>query len=207
MTERHDRLRIAFKRTGLTQKQACERWGWVASTFKGNLNGSASFRFERAKEYARAFGVRVEWLYEGEGPMLPVRTSKRQPVTMPMISWVAAGQLADTRMIDPDPDQESVTISGLPGGEYFATDVRGDSMDRISPEGSLLVVNIADRELVRGKPYLFSHDGKTTFKLWEPTPVPRLEPYSTNPSHKPIFLTTENWSVIGRVYRTILNLV
>ena len=206
MQEKHDRLTIAFRRTGLTQTQACERHGWNRNTLKSNLNGNAGFGFPSSKEYARAFGVRAEWLYDGQEPMLPARTSKREPMSLPLISWVAAGAMADHHAIDPAAEIESLTISGLPPGEYFATRVKGDSMDRLSPDGSTLVVNTADRDLVRGETYLFSLRGEATFKMWEPLPIPRLEPFSTNPTHKAIFLTHDEWAVVGRVYRSILDL-
>lgn len=206
MQERHDRLRIAFKRTGLTQAQACERHGWNRNTLKSNLNGNAQFGFPAAKDYARAFGVRAEWLYDGMEPMLPTRTSKKEPTTIPLISWVAAGGMTDHHTIDPATELEHLTVSGLPPGDYFATRVKGDSMDRVSPDGATIIVNRNDRDLVRGKPYLFSHRGETTFKIYEPLPVPRLEPLSTNPMNKAIFLTHEEWAVVGRVYRSILDL-
>lgn len=204
--ERHERLRAAFSRIGLSQVQTAERFGFKPSTFKANLNGHMPFSYAAAKEYARCFGVRAEWLYDGTEPMLPVRTSRKEPVTIPVLSWVAAGQLADSAAVDQSAHADFLTMSGLPPGEYFATDVKGDSMDRISPDGSRLVVNTSDKELIRGKPYLFSCSGETTYKLWESVPIARLEPYSTNPANKPIFLTDDDWSVIGRVYRSIVNL-
>ena len=46
-------------------------------------------------------------------------------------------------------------------------------MDRVSPDGSIIVVNKAERELMNGRPYVFSLRGETTYKL---TNINRAEP-------------------------------
>lgn len=204
MQERHDRLRQAWMASGLSQAQCVERFGWNRNTLKSNINGNSGFGWKMAQEYARAFGVRAEWLMEGTEPMRPIRTAPDRPLVIPFISWVAAGdpaELPEAMSIEQD---NMITATDLPPGNYFATTVRGDSMDRLSPDGSTIIVDTADKLLLRGRPYLFSRRGEATFKLWEPEPIQHLAPYSTNPSHKPIFLTGDiEWNVIGRVRRSI----
>lgn len=209
MAERHDRLRMAWKRSGLTQAQCVERFGWNSNTFRANLNGNAPFGFKAAQDYARAFGVRAEWLYEGVEPMRPTFVDdSQQPTVIPVISWVTAGELTTLPDAAMQQSDETLTMWDLPNGEWCATTVRGDSMDRLSPEGSRIIFNIADKLLLRGRPYLFSRHGEATFKLWEPEPIQHLAPYSTNPAHKPIFLTGDDeWEVIGRVRRSIFDFV
>jgi phage repressor protein C with HTH and peptisase S24 domain len=120
---------------------------------------------------------------------------------------VQAGELTDISAIHDAPDLERVTTDGLGPGEWFATDVRGDSMDRVSPEGSRIFVNAADRLPIGGRYYLFSLRGETTYKRYYDDPVERLEPYSTNPANRPIFLKKDtDWMVIGRVYRSVIDL-
>lgn len=48
--------------------EAAEAKGFNLNTYRANENGNATFSFKKAKEYAQAFGVRVEWLYEASGP-------------------------------------------------------------------------------------------------------------------------------------------
>jgi SOS-response transcriptional repressor LexA len=122
----------------------------------------------------------------------------------PLISWVSAGGLAhaSTSMLR---DVPLIPMAGLDAGEYFATQVRGDSMDRISPEGSVIIVDRADRRLLQGKPYVFAYRGETTYKLWFADPD-QLAPFSLNPLHRPIFPRRESdWEVVGRVRRSILD--
>lgn len=124
---------------------------------------------------------------------------------VPLIAWVSAGAAHDVDAIDSS-SGELIGVADLPPGTYFATDVRGDSMDRVSPEGSRIIVNIDDVSLVSGRAYVFSIRGETTYKIFQRDPVLRLEPYSTNPAHRTIFLQSRDWSVIGRVVRSYIDL-
>jgi transcriptional regulator with XRE-family HTH domain len=126
---------------------------------------------------------------------------------IPLLSWVSAGQVADLGSLEEASAAERIAVADLPPGDYFATDVRGDSMDRVSPDGSRIIVNFTDKRLVAGKAYIFSLRGETTYKFYQPTPVPRLEPFSTNPAHRTIFLDErDTWDVIGRVWRSYIDL-
>lgn len=188
--------------------EAAERFGWSYNTLKSNANGNMSFGFKKAMVYAGRLKVRAEWLYEGVEPMrAPTKQERRSAFDVPVIGWVQAGTVRDTSVIQDLDELEKVTVDGLPTGDWFATDVRGDSMDRVSPEGSRVFVNAADRLLLPGRFYLFSLRGETTYKRYYDEPVQRLEPYSTNPANRAIFLgKNEQWEVVGRVYRSVIDL-
>lgn len=125
---------------------------------------------------------------------------------VPIISWVSAGQLTEPGVEIQAQEAMRVAVSGLGDGDFFALRVQGTSMDRYSPEKSLIVVNRAEKALQSGKPYIFAIRGETTYKLWRPSPA-RLEPYSTDPSNEPIYLDRKQSAlVIGRVRRSILEL-
>lgn len=122
----------------------------------------------------------------------------------PLISWVSAGKLSETSPTPPS--DRTIYVPDLGPGDYFALQVQGTSMNRISPENSIIVINRRELSLQRGKPYVFSVRGEATYKLWEPDP-PRLEPDSTDVSNKTIFITPKTkMLVVGRVRRTILDL-
>lgn len=207
MDNRHIRLTKAMEEAGLTVAEAHERWGWSKDSLKSNMSGVVQMGTKAAAKYAEKLKVRQEWLYYGTGPMRDLPKPKgRAPIDIPLLSWVSAGQLLDPGM-DNIEALESVTVADLPAGEYIATTVRGDSMDRVSPEGSILIVRTDDRELKDGGYYLFSIRGETTYKRYFNTPVQRLEPYSTNPANRIIFLDGDgDWQVVGRVYKTMLRL-
>jgi SOS-response transcriptional repressor LexA len=125
---------------------------------------------------------------------------------VPLVSWVSAGGLADAGTQIPTDEAPRLALADLGTGEFFALRVEGDSMDRISPDGSVIIVNRADRELKAGNCYVFALRGDTTFKIWQPEPA-RLEPHSTNPVHKTVFIRkNRDFEVVGRVKRTMLDL-
>lgn len=125
---------------------------------------------------------------------------------VPVLSWVSAGRVSDVGSLEAASADETVAIADLPGGEYFITEVMGDSMDRVSPEGSRIIVNVSDRRLIPGKAYIFSLRGETTYKFYQRDPVQRLEPFSTNPANRTIYLAEDGWSVVGRVFRSWIDL-
>lgn len=125
-------------------------------------------------------------------------------IQVPLISWVSAGLASETGDAN-GPASEFLSVGDLPPGDYFATDVRGDSMDRVSPEGSRIIVNAGEKSLISGRFYVFSRHGETTYKVFQGDPVRRLEPYSTNPANKTIFIVDSDWVVIGRVVRSYID--
>lgn len=208
MSEQGDRLKKALHEAGVSMREAADRWGWSYNTLKSNVNGNMPFSYKKALVYAGRLKVRADWLFAGSTPMREqAKNERRALIEVPVLAWVQAGGLADRSAIHDMPELEHVTVEGLSSGDWFATDVRGDSMDRVSPEGSRIFVNAADRTLVSGRYYLFSLRGEATYKRFYDEPVRRLEPYSTNPANKTIFLTNDpDWVVIGRVHRSVLDL-
>src|SRR3954470_23501312 len=72
MDGRAQRLRQARLDRGFrTAAAAADAFGWSRNTYASNENGNAPFSYRRAKEYASAFGVRPEWLYDAAGSMRP----------------------------------------------------------------------------------------------------------------------------------------
>jgi SOS-response transcriptional repressor LexA len=114
--------------------------------------------------------------------------------------------LADSSSAIPASEAKVIPFADLGPGDYFALAVRGDSMDRISPENSIILVNRRETSLLPDRAYIFSVRGEATYKLWKPKP-PRLDPYSTNPANQPIFVEgRQKLLVVGRVRRTLLDL-
>lgn len=188
---------------------AAENFGWSYNTLKSNVNGTIGFSYKKAMVYAARLKVRPDWLFAGTLPMRePTKAERRVAIDVPVIAWVQAGQLADVSALHDIPDLDTETVDGLGPGDWFATDVRGDSMDRVSPEGSRVFVNASDRTLVAGRYYLFSLRGETTYKRYYDDPVQRLEPFSTNPANRPIYLAKDSdWLVVGRVVRSVIDLL
>jgi len=127
--------------------------------------------------------------------------------TVPLISWVSAGPLSDPQSQTGAQEADKyLYLTDLGKGDFFALQVDGDSMNRVSPPGSVIVVNRLDRDLVADRYYVFMERGETTYKRWQPEPA-RLEPWSTNETHKPKYIKGKrDFEVVGRVRRTVLDL-
>ncbi len=161
------------------------------------LSGLASF-----------FGEPPPGMILKQSEMPAQKTHRSAVIHVPLLDRVSAGKLRHPTSQIPIEDVPLLAFADLGRGEWFALTVDGDSMDRFSPDGSTIVVNKSDRNLISGKPYIFSVRGETTYKIWRPDPA-RLAPWSTNPTHEPIFVKSRREAeamVIGRVKRTVLDL-
>ncbi len=196
-------------------REAAHENGWKESSYRAHENGTRTIGQDDAERYARRFralgaSTSAKQILFGEeeraeagAPAAPGRFAMR---IVPMLSWVSAGELVDADSQIPVEDVPLLAFADLGRGDFFALKVAGDSMDRISPDGSIIVVDRADRGLVPDAAYVFAVRGEATYKLWQPNP-PHLSPYSTNPAHKPIFVKgRKDLEVIGRVRRTMLDL-
>src|ERR1700754_2262230 len=135
MDGRAQRLRQARQDKGFeTASAAADAFGWNRNTYVSNENGNAPFSYRRAKDYAAAFGVSPEWLYDAAGPMLPAAEAGYVPV----IGRVGA---------NPDglvlfaTGQESGDLAPVPPGgteQARALLVVGHSMRGLADDGALI---------------------------------------------------------------------
>ena len=197
MSEQSERLKIARKRKGYDCPiEAARAFGWNENTYWSNENGNARFSFNLAQRYAERYNVRAEWLYSGDGPMVEA--------SIPLLSWVSAGNLRSLEIETQESGEVFTLLKGLPRSKYFATIVEGSSMNRISPDGSVIIVDMNDIKPISGRSYIFSIQGEATYKIYRDRPVIHLEPFSTDPSHETIFPTRGEGPVVvvGRVVRS-----
>ena len=181
------------KRVGLKIEELAERAG-LSTTYVWRMErGERNVSLKNLQKLADALGVAPSDLIESK----PVADE-------PILSWVSAGMMARD-----DVQQDvvgEIRMSDLdPRGEWMALRVEGDSMDRISPPGSLILVDLTDKALVPNACYIITDgDSQATYKRFRSNP-PRFEPVSTNPSHQPIFPDGEP-AVIGRVRRSLIDM-
>lgn len=203
------------KETGLTATQISRM---------RNLDASDPKKYQRIKDddlpgIARALGelppgyeAMTHWLPEDAQPVdasprkpigIPAPTAgKGNIVDVPLLSLVSASNLRDQPTITETDIERWIKVADLPTGDWFALGVDGDSMNRIAPDGSVILVNRADHRLVDSRFYVFSAEtGAATFKQYKRKPD-RLQPYSTNPEHFSI-PASDGIYVVGRVRRVI----
>lgn len=125
---------------------------------------------------------------------------------VPLLSWASAGRLdAEESVSNVDVEKHVIAVD-LPKGDWIALKVKGDSMDKIAPDGAIVFVNRADQNLREDQFYVFaSGAGAATFKRYRGGKTVRLQPFSTNADHETLPAPTD-LRVIGRVRRVVTDL-
>ncbi|PZQ57306.1 MAG: peptidase S24 [Phenylobacterium zucineum] len=135
MDGRAQRLRQARLDKGFdTAAAAADAFGWSRNTYASNENGNAPFSYRRAKEYASAFGVAPEWLYDAAGPMRgPAATG-----LVPVIGHVGANPDGLVLFAHGQDPAELTPIP--PGGTELARALKvvGHSMRGVADNGALI---------------------------------------------------------------------
>jgi phage repressor protein C with HTH and peptisase S24 domain len=135
MDGRAERLRHARIAKGYeSAAAAADAHGWSRNTFASNENGNAPFSYRRAKEYAAAFGVSAEWLYDAAGAMIGTGIAGFIPV-MGLVGANPDGTVLFAHGQDP---AELAPIP--PGGTDKARALRvaGHSMRGLADDGALI---------------------------------------------------------------------
>lgn len=122
----------------------------------------------------------------------------------PLISWVQAGELEEA--VDPYNvgDFEDEVAIEYERQTVLALRVKGSSMNRVAPDGAIIVIDYSQQDLVPEKFYVVRVGHEATVKRYmlEPT---RFEPFSTEPDH-PIVFPSDELRVVGRVVRVVTSL-
>lgn len=200
MDEPKDRLKRARTSAGYDSPSEAAR-AFPRDVNKNTLisheNGNRAISRKAAQKYAELFGVTPGWILYGKED----DTNERIPV----LSMVSASNLREQHGVTNDDVDRWITVSNLPRGDWVALIVEGDSMNRIAPDGALIVVNRSDDRLLDGRYYVFQQGGgAATFKRYKRNPE-MMQPFSTNPDHLSIPVT-EDLYVFGRVRRVITDI-
>lgn len=219
-TERHERearaarLVAARKRADLGgPRKLAQQFGWDENKYKAHESGRNGFGLVDAKAYAEAFNVSLTWLNFGFGsPDDEFIDDAQATVSVPLISWVSAGTMEAPEVVQELHDAPRLIAGDLdPKGEWIALRIPPlyDSMDRISPPESVIIVNLKDTRLVSNACYVIAdaETGEASYKRWRPNPA-RWEPVSTNLAHEPMFLDEMDGEprIIGRVRRSMIDM-
>lgn len=204
--ERASRLKQARDAAGFKGvKSASSKFGWNVNNYKAHESGQNGFSSEQAKIYADALKVSLNWLWFGVGSPGDKDEMPAHVTDVPLISIVSAGQLADQDAVVDLSEYRTVPAIDLPEGEWLAMRVDGDSMNKISPPGSLIFVNIRDRRLVHNACYIVADEtGAATYKRYRQSDDPPFQPASYDDIKPPAFQGAI--TIIGRVRRSVIEL-
>jgi len=124
---------------------------------------------------------------------------------VPLIAWGSASQPFFQEGIVDFSDFPTVAAYDLPKGEWIALRVDGHSMNKISPHDSIILVNMADKELITNAYYIIMDEaGQVTYKRYRPHERPQFQPFSYQEIKPPAL--TGDITIIGRVRRTITDM-
>ncbi|HEY3949164.1 helix-turn-helix transcriptional regulator [Phenylobacterium sp.] len=138
---RSERLRGARKAAGYASaSMAAKTFGWSVNTYSSNENGNAPYSYKTARLYGAAFGVRAEWLYEGEPPMVAAHdpAGDGDERLVPVIGHVGADAQGAVLFALGQTPGDLVPIP--PGGtdQARALLVTGGSMPGLADHGALI---------------------------------------------------------------------
>ena len=175
-----DRVRSAMSEQKVTQFDLAKVTGLNQSAVSNILNGSRRVKVEEAETIYSFLGIR-----------------RRPDVQLvPIIGLASAGNWREAILV---PGGTMPVPNNVAGERSFAIEVKGDSMDRIIPDGGFAVVDPDQVQLFNDKIYLIQngeHDAQV--KLYRSNPA-RFEPASSNELHGTYYVGQEPVRVIGRV--------
>ncbi len=117
-------------------------------------------------------------------------------LTIPVVDWVEAGSFSQTtEPYTPGSRGQEITVT-CDITTLYGLVVKGNSMNRVAPDGSTIIVDYSRRELTPGKYYVIENDSGASFKRYRSDPD-RFEPDSTE-QHDTIFPNGEI-TVCGQV--------
>lgn len=163
----HERLRRARKLKFANSVEAAEAFGFNPNTLRSNENGNKPFGRDAAVRYARAFGVRLEWLLSGQGSMRHSRT------LIPVEGIVGAG--AAVFPIDEGAFEPIEPPFGAPENAV-AFIVRGDSMYPAYRDGTYIIALPVDdiHSIAHSRAVVTLEDGRRYVKDLERGSKPGL---------------------------------
>lgn len=173
---------------------------WKRAVENGKNPGATTSTLTRL---AKVLRTNVPWLIEEVGDENAIEASLDYAVEVPLLSWVSAGMLSSEAVAD---EAIGTAKAVLGEGDWIALRVEGESMDRISPPGSIIFVDRSDKRLVTGGFYVIGDgEGNSTYKRFQAQPKMRFEPVSKNKELPAIFPDNEP-TIVGRVKLTMLDL-
>lgn len=174
-------MKEAMERLGFSQARLARECGFTSQSAVSNiLLRKRRVRIEERAAIERALEMRPEALVQW----------------VPVIGLASAGAWQEAVQT---PMGDRPILARSAGRSAFGVEIRGDSMDRLLPEGGWAIVDPDQTSLYAGRVYLIENEHhESTVKRYLGDPA-RFEPVSNNPAHKLLELDQTPFRVIGRV--------
>lgn len=191
-----DRIRQARKAAGINQAALAGRVGVTQPAVANWESGVHDPRRLMLAKLADALSVPLEWLAEGARSMTErdkgaAAVYLRRPLQhTPVISYRDATRLLDNPPIDPHTIAEDYLPVSASSHRVFALFINDAAIDLAFPKDTLVVFDYSDRRPADGAFCLAAPMSFPILRRWRDNPA-RLEPFSSDPSHKAIYITDE----------------
>lgn len=204
-----------IKKQGKTVMDLSEELGISYSTVSDWKNGKKMPRGGSLQKLSDYFGVNLSVLLEEDtdSHLRSPQEISYDEIELPLYGDVAAGALAELESVDVW-DVETVKLPKLLLQKYasndnlFAMKVNGDSMDKIIPNGSLIVVKPIEQSLYKdGDIIVFSYNGEYSLKKYRPNVMENFvifESDSKNPDFKNIPINEEELAKEANMYGKVV---
>ena len=169
-------IRLLRGNAGLTQQQLGDKIG-MSQSIVGKLEmETRSMKIDVLEKIAEALDVSLSELIFKAHPF-PYRH-------VPIRGVVNAGDPMIT--FDDLTDYETVAFD-TERGDFFALKVQGQSMDKVAPDGSTIIVDPkqTDPQALHKQAIVALQDGEVIFKIWDNT-LKLFQPKSTRDDYDPI---------------------
>lgn len=190
--------RLRLKRDW-TQEHLADLVGVTRSTVTQWETGWSQPRMGAVEKLAAAFGVSVADMVDDGQRELPrgaILPRKSKAAYAPLLGRVHAGDPQDPDVVDGPMVELPESIAEAHPRAYFL-EVEGDCMDRVYPEGCLILVD-PDREPQNGSIAAVSIDGADYVmrRLLRTSNTMVLAPESFNPEHEDIVITAASGKAV-----------
>lgn len=195
-----EKIKKLRKDNRMTQKDLAKMLGVVPTAVSAWEQGKNKPLMDKITIMSNRFDVPISYFFDIEESVATEKVVKlpevnKDEIELPLYGDVAAGALAELESVDVW-DVETVKLpkfllpQNISHDKLFAMHVNGDSMDKIIPNGSLIVVKPIEQSLYKdGDIVVFSYNGEYSLKKYRPNAMEGFvlfEADSVNPDFKNI---------------------
>lgn len=193
------RLRL---QAGLTQEQLADKIGVARSTVTQWESGWSRPRMGVAEKLAQVFGVRVSEIVDDvDSPYIPpnaIPMTAGKTVKLPLVGSVHAGTPTEPDLIDDYIEVPEAIQACHP--KAYCLRVEGDCMDKVYPEGCIIVVDPDQRPHNGSIAAVILDDYDYVMRrLYRGANTMILSPESYNPEHEDIVITGNDETTVQLV--------
>lgn len=180
-------LKELRKQKGMRQADVAQKLGVGRTTYVKYENGDNEPSFEMLNKLSDLFGVSIDYLlgrdsgYEGSGAPAPTRPGSKW---IPVLGKVAAG--VPIEAVEDILDYEEISAQMAEAGDYFALQIKGDSMEPKISNGDVVIVR-KQPDVESGETAVVLVNGnEATVKRIKKRPE-GIMLIPTNPAYEPMF--------------------